>query len=334
MKALWLVPLGLVALVGIAAAASTASASEAKEQLPADIDAMVRSAEASKDPVQIEAVARAIKSKYPKTAAILENEAAEIRKAKGTAAGAAAGAGAQSAGQQAAGQTGIVATGQTGITTGAGTTTATGTASTTGAGVANATSATAPGISTEVLAKINDALMSNDPQKMRDVANDIAMQYPLQGAQLLNAANILAGVQTAAVAGGSSVATGAGAAGTAGAGAAAAAAGGGLSRALALQAAAATWTSKTEDAATIRDYQVAERLKKQDGKYGTQTALSLAETYNLVPPTPLHWGDATAKNSYQSMQNDKNAYKTRLLNLATKFPAQAAQWRSAAAAVK
>lgn len=173
--------------------------------------------------------------------------------------------------------------------------------------------------------------MSNDPQKMRDVANDIAMQYPLQGAQLLNAANILAGVQTAAVAGGSSVATGAG---TAGAGAAAAAAGGGLSRALALQAAAATWTAKTEDAAMIRDYQVAERLKKQDGKYGTQTALSLAETYNLVPPTPLHWGDATAKNSYQSMQNDKNAYKTRLLNLATKFPAQAAQWRSAAAAVK
>lgn len=108
MKALWMIPVGLVALVAVAAAASTASASEAKEQLPADIDAMVRSAEASKDPVQIEAVARAIKSKYPKTAATLENEAAEIRKAKGTAAGAAAGAGAQSAGQQAAGQTGTL----------------------------------------------------------------------------------------------------------------------------------------------------------------------------------------------------------------------------------
>jgi len=84
----------------------------------------------------------------------------------------------------------------------------------------------------------------------------------------------------------------------------------------------------SEPRAQVKEFQLIERLSRTDGSYGSETALALADKYGIVPPKPLFWGKAGG--SYATLVADKNAYSAHLLNLATKDPQRADEWRSAA----
>jgi hypothetical protein len=84
----------------------------------------------------------------------------------------------------------------------------------------------------------------------------------------------------------------------------------------------------SEPRAQVREFQLVERLPRTDGSYGSETALALADRYNMVPPKPFYWGKKGG--SYATLTADKNQYSTHLLNLASKDPQRADEWRSAA----
>jgi hypothetical protein len=87
----------------------------------------------------------------------------------------------------------------------------------------------------------------------------------------------------------------------------------------------------SEPKAQVREFQLVERLAKADGSYGSETALALADRYRIVPPKPFYWGKSKKEGgTYQTLVDDKNAYSAHLLNLATKDPQRADEWRSAA----
>jgi hypothetical protein len=89
--------------------------------------------------------------------------------------------------------------------------------------------------------------------------------------------------------------------------------------------------TSSEPRAQVKEFQLVERLSKADGSYGSETALALADKYGIVPPKPLFWGKSTKEGgTYQTLLDDKNAYSAHLLNLATKDPQRADEWRSAA----
>jgi hypothetical protein len=84
----------------------------------------------------------------------------------------------------------------------------------------------------------------------------------------------------------------------------------------------------SEPKAQVKEFQLIERLPRQDGSYGSETALALADRYNFVPPKPLYWGKKGG--DYATLTADKNQYTAHLLNLAAKDPQRADEWRSAA----
>ena len=84
----------------------------------------------------------------------------------------------------------------------------------------------------------------------------------------------------------------------------------------------------SEPRAQVKEFQLIERLSRTDGSYGSETALALADKYGIVPPKPLFWGKKGG--SHATLVADKNAYSAHLLNLATKDPQRADEWRSAA----
>ena len=87
----------------------------------------------------------------------------------------------------------------------------------------------------------------------------------------------------------------------------------------------------SEPKAQVREFQLVERLTKADGSYGSETALALADRYGIVPPKPFYWGKSTKQGgTYATLVADKNAYSAHLLNLATRDPQRADEWRSAA----
>lgn len=88
-------------------------------------------------------------------------------------------------------------------------------------------------------------------------------------------------------------------------------------------------TKATADEAMVQSYQQQNNLRKQDGKYGSETGLSLANTYDIVPPKPFYWG--TKAGGYASYVADKKAYKSALLSKASADPQRAEEWTRAAA---
>jgi hypothetical protein len=84
----------------------------------------------------------------------------------------------------------------------------------------------------------------------------------------------------------------------------------------------------SEPKALVKEFQLVERLPRQDGSYGSETGLALADRYNMIPPKPLYWGKKGG--DYSTLTADKNQYSAHLLNLAAKDPQRADEWRSAA----
>lgn len=198
------------------------------------------------------------------------------------------------------------------------------------------------------------ALQSGNPQTMLRVAAAIEATYPQQAAELKQAAANVQAVIAAQTAAGTVPATAATpAAATPGAAAPAAASSAGQplpaqsmptptastpsaatdpnrarAGALVLALKTAKKGTASEPKALVKEFQLIERLPRQDGSYGSETALAIADRYNMVPPKPLYWGKKGG--DYSTLTADKNQYSAHLLNLAAKDPQRADEWRSAA----
>ena len=83
--------------------------------------------------------------------------------------------------------------------------------------------------------------------------------------------------------------------------------------------------------AAVSQFQTAENLPRKDGQYGSETAIALADRYNIVPPQPLYWGPKGG--TYAQYLADKKAYQAFLNAKATKNP-PGTQWTVAAQAIK
>ena len=83
--------------------------------------------------------------------------------------------------------------------------------------------------------------------------------------------------------------------------------------------------------ATVKAFQGAEKLTRADGKYGSETALAIADRYSTVPPQPLYWGPD--KGTYAQYLADKKDYKAHLQALQKSQPSMASQWGIAAGKV-
>ena len=83
-----------------------------------------------------------------------------------------------------------------------------------------------------------------------------------------------------------------------------------------------------ENKALVTAYQEQEKLPKRDGLYGSTVALSLANTYDIVPPKPLYWG--TKVGGYASYLADKKKYKAALLVKGARDPQRSEEWTAAA----
>jgi hypothetical protein len=79
-------------------------------------------------------------------------------------------------------------------------------------------------------------------------------------------------------------------------------------------------------------FQIQENLDRKDGAYGTETALSLAERYGIVPPTPLSWGKKGG--DYKTLVADKKLYRDRLTKLMNDDPPRREEWARAISQVK
>lgn len=77
-----------------------------------------------------------------------------------------------------------------------------------------------------------------------------------------------------------------------------------------------------EDRTLVALYQAQEGLKPT-GYYGPSTALSLAHSYGIVPPKPLHWTESRTGRS-------KSNYRGALLALAARDPQRSEEWTRAA----
>ena len=83
-----------------------------------------------------------------------------------------------------------------------------------------------------------------------------------------------------------------------------------------------------ENKALVTAYQEQEKLPRRDGLYGSTVALSLANTYDIVPPKPLYWGTKTG--GYASYLADKKKYKAALLTKGARDPQRSEEWTAAA----
>jgi hypothetical protein len=82
----------------------------------------------------------------------------------------------------------------------------------------------------------------------------------------------------------------------------------------------------------VKQFQAAEKLARVDGAYGSETALSLAERYGIVPPAPLSWGKKGG--NYKTLTDDKKLYKARLAKLQADDLPRKEEWQRAIDAVK
>jgi hypothetical protein len=85
---------------------------------------------------------------------------------------------------------------------------------------------------------------------------------------------------------------------------------------------------KNEPRTLVMQFQNQEGLPRKDGSYGSETALSLAKTYQIVPPKPLYWG--AKGGTYDTLVKDKASYKSQLLAIAKSDPQRADEWTLAA----
>lgn len=102
--------------------------------------------------------------------------------------------------------------------------------------------------------------------------------------------------------------------------------------AIAMRTATKDKNGKTAPASAVelvRMFQVAEKLSRLDGSYGSETALAVAERYGIVPPKPLYWG--AKGGNYKTLVADKTTYKTRLAKLAANDPQRSDEWAKAMA---
>jgi hypothetical protein len=84
----------------------------------------------------------------------------------------------------------------------------------------------------------------------------------------------------------------------------------------------------SEPKAMVQAFQKQEGLTKQDGSYGYETALALADRYAIVPPKPMYWGEKNG--AYDLVAKQKQAYSAHLLALASQDPQRADEWKAAA----
>lgn len=248
--------------------------------------------------------------------------------------------------------------GTTGTAGAAGTTTTTKPPSGTGGSVAPVTTPGA-GVAAQPAADIQQmvlaALQSGNPATMLRVAAAIEATYPEAAAELKQAAANIQAVIAQQTAAGATAATGTTAATPAGVPAgtnvptAAGTTGTPIAQmptpqasippattdpnraragALVLALKTAKKGTASEPKAQVKEFQLIERLPRQDGSYGSETALAIADRYNMVPPKPLYWGKKGG--DFATLTADKNQYSAHLLNLAAKDPQRADEWRSAA----
>jgi len=84
----------------------------------------------------------------------------------------------------------------------------------------------------------------------------------------------------------------------------------------------------SEPRALVQAFQTQERLAQNDGSYGYETALALADNYGIVPPKPLYWGKKGGPASLPAQQ--KQAYSAHLMVLKSQDPQRADEWAAAA----
>lgn len=84
---------------------------------------------------------------------------------------------------------------------------------------------------------------------------------------------------------------------------------------------------KDEPRDLVSTFQIQERLTRQDGSYGSETALAVAK-YGIVPPKPLYWGKKGG--DYNTLVKDKNNYKLKILGYAASDPQRRDEWTAAA----
>jgi hypothetical protein len=102
-------------------------------------------------------------------------------------------------------------------------------------------------------------------------------------------------------------------------------------KALAADMAKALRTAKkgtaSEPRALVQAFQTQERLEQNEGSYGFETALALADRYGIVPPKPLYWGKKGGPPSLPAQQ--KATYSAHLMVLKSQDPQRADEWQAA-----
>lgn len=86
--------------------------------------------------------------------------------------------------------------------------------------------------------------------------------------------------------------------------------------------------TSSEPRALVQAFQTQERLDQNDGSYGYETALALADRYGIVPPKPLYWGKKGGPASLPAQQ--KASYSAHLMVLRSQDPQRADEWAAAA----
>lgn len=85
--------------------------------------------------------------------------------------------------------------------------------------------------------------------------------------------------------------------------------------------------TSSEPRALVQAFQTQERLEQNDGSYGFETAMALADRYGIVPPKPLYWGKKGGPPNLPAQQ--KQAYSAHLLVLRSNDPQRADEWTAA-----
>lgn len=86
--------------------------------------------------------------------------------------------------------------------------------------------------------------------------------------------------------------------------------------------------TSSEPRALVKAFQEQERLSQDDGSYGFETAMALADRYGIVPPKPLYWGKKNGPATLPAQQ--KAAYSAHLMVLKANDPQRADEWAAAA----
>jgi hypothetical protein len=97
-----------------------------------------------------------------------------------------------------------------------------------------------------------------------------------------------------------------------------------IAQAKALNAHLAGTKKYKENTGLVKNFQATEGLK-QDGLWGKDAALIMAERYGIIPTKPFYWPKDTSK-----VAAAKSEYRAKLMALASKDPSRATEWTMAA----